>query len=287
MHRAEIRKKFDEIVAFADVEKFLDTPVKHFSSGMYMRLAFAVAAHLEQEIMIVDEVLAVGDAAFQKKCLGKMKDVSQSGRTVLFVSHNMEAISRLCASCLYLVKGRLEMQGETRQIIKAYSEHSKQISAEIDLTPLPRRFEGNGAAKLLRLRCIQNGTAAAWCYEYGTPLEFSVEFSVARPVEEPEIGYAIFSLTGTELVSATTCQEHPIDRLSPGRYVMRMTIPDLFLNPGTYVLALGVATLGRNVDNVVEAAQIEIIPSNQSIQKRLDKIWAPLTPHTVFELARL
>ena len=111
MHRAEIKRKFDEIVAFAEVEKFLDTPVKRYSSGMYVRLAFAVAAHLEPEILIVDEVLAVGDAEFQKKCLGKMEDVSQSGRTVLFVSHNMDAISRLCASCLYLVKGRLEMAG--------------------------------------------------------------------------------------------------------------------------------------------------------------------------------
>ena len=179
------------------------------------------------------------------------------------------------------------MIGETRQVIKAYSEHSKQTSGDIDLTPLPRRFEGNGAGQLLRLRCIQNGTTAAWCYEYGTPLEFSVEFSVAKTLEEPEIGYAIFSLTGTELVSATTYQEHPIERLSPGRYMMRMTIPDFSLNPGTYVLALGIATLGRNVDNIAEAAQIEIIPSNLSIQKGLNKIWAPLTPHTVFELARL
>ena len=209
MHRAEIRRKFDEIVAFAEVEKFLDTPVKRYSSGMYMRLAFAVAAHLEPEILVVDEVLAVGDAQFQKKCLGKMKDVSQSGRTVLFVSHNMDAISRLCASCLYLVKGKLAMIGETRQVIKAYSEHSQQTAGDIDLTPLPRRFEGNGAGQLLRLRCIQNGTAAAWCYEHGTPLEFSVEFSVTRPLEEPEIGYSILSLTGTELAGATTCQESP------------------------------------------------------------------------------
>ncbi len=287
MHRAEIKRKFDEIVAFAEVERFLDTPVKHFSSGMYMRLAFAVAAHLEPEIMIVDEVLAVGDAAFQKKCLGKMKDVSQSGRTVLFVSHNMDAISRLCASCLYLVKGKLAMIGETRQVIKAYSEHSKQTSGDIDLTPLPRRFEGNGAGQLLRLRCIQNGTTAAWCYEYGTPLEFSVEFSVARPIEEPEIGYAIFSLTGTELVSATTCQEHPMERLLPGRYVMRIAIPDLSLNPGAYILALGISNLGRSVDHILEASQIEIMPSKQSIEKELHKIWAFLTPRTVFELNRI
>ncbi len=284
MHRAEIKGKFDEIVAFAEVEKFLDTPVKHFSSGMYMRLAFAVAAHLEQEILIVDEVLAVGDAAFQKKCLGKMNDVSQSGRTILFVSHNMEAITRLCSRCLYLVKGELKLQGETREVIRAYSEHSKQLSGEIDLTPLPRRFEGNGAAQLLRLRSVQNRNTAAWCYEYGTPLEFAVEFSVSRTLEEPEIGYAIFSITGTELVSTTTYQECPLEQLLPGQYSMRITIPDLSLNPGTYVLALGIATSGRSADHILEATQIEILPSQLSIEKGLHKIWSPITPHTIFEL---
>jgi lipopolysaccharide transport system ATP-binding protein len=287
MHRAEIRKKFDEIVAFAEVEKFLDTPVKHYSSGMYMRLAFAVAAHLEPEILVVDEVLAVGDAAFQKKCLGKMQEVGQGGRTVLFVSHNMEAITRLCARCIYLVKGELKMQGETRQVIKAYSEHSKQISEEVDLTTLPRRLEGNGAAKLLRLRSIQNENAAAWCYEYGTPLEFLIEFSVARAIEEPGVGYAIFSSTGTELVSATTFQERTMDRLLPGQYSMRILIPDFALNPGTYMLALGLVALGRNIDHVAEAAQIEILPSSQSIQKGLNEIYAPITPRTIFELKQI
>jgi lipopolysaccharide transport system ATP-binding protein len=287
MHRAEIRKKFDEIVAFAEVEKFLDTPVKHFSSGMYMRLAFAVAAHLEPEILVVDEVLAVGDALFQKKCLGKMKDVSRSGRTVLFVSHNMEAITRLCASCIYLVKGELKMMGETRQVIKAYSEHSKQTTAEIDLTSLPRRFEGTGAAQLLRLRGIQKETSAAWCYEYGTLLEFSVEFSVSSTIEEPEIGYAIFSITGAELIGATTRQEHPLDRLPPGRYMMRIAIPDLYPNPGTYILALGISAAGRSVDHILEAAQIEILPSKQSIKRELHKIWASITPRTIFELNRI
>ena len=206
---------------------------------------------------------------------------------MLFVSHNMDAISRLCASCLYLVKGKLAMIGETRQVIKAYSEHSQQTAGDIDLTPLPRRFEGNGAGQLLRLRCIQNGTAAAWCYEHGTPLEFSVEFSVTRPLEEPEIGYSIFSLTGTELAGATTCQESPITRLTPGRYEMRITIPDLCLNPGAYVLALGIGSLGRSVDHILEASQIEILPSQQSIQRELHKIWAALTPRTVFQLNQL
>jgi len=284
MQRAEIKKKFDEIVSFAEVEKFLDTPVKRYSSGMYMRLAFAVAAHLEPEILVVDEVLAVGDAAFQKKCLGKMQDVSQGGRTVLFVSHNMEAIARLCNSCVYLAKGQLQLQGETREVIKAYTEHAKQLATEIDLTPLPRRFEGNGAARLQRLRSLAEESNGAWCYNYGTPLSFSLEFTVTKTLDEPEIGYAIFSLMGTELFSSTTYQECPMHRLEPGRYAMRVTIPDLFLNPGTYVLALGISTLGRCVDNIGEAAQFEIIPSELAVQKGLNKIYAPVTPRTRFEL---
>ena len=120
MKRAEIERKFDEIVAFAEVEKFIDTPVKHYSSGMYLRLAFAVAAHLEPEILIVDEVLAVGDAAFQKKCLGKMAGVAKEGRTVLFVSHNMPAITRLCERAILLDEGRLLQDGVSHQVVKAY-----------------------------------------------------------------------------------------------------------------------------------------------------------------------
>jgi lipopolysaccharide transport system ATP-binding protein len=287
MASAEIRKKFDEIVAFAEVEKFLDTPVKRYSSGMYMRLAFAVAAHLEPEILVVDEVLAVGDAAFQKKCLGKMQQVGQSGRTVLFVSHNMDAIARLCTKCFYLVKGELKMTGEPREVIKAYSEHSKHISGEVDLTSMPRRFEGTGGARLLRLRSLQNGNIAAWCYEYGAPLEFSLEFSVSSPIEEAEVGYCIFSLTGTELAGTTTYQERALDRLEPGQYSMRITIPEAGLNPGTYVLSVGIATPGRSVDHILEAAQIEILPSKISIDKGLHKVWAAITPRTIFELNRI
>jgi lipopolysaccharide transport system ATP-binding protein len=287
MTRVEIKRKFDEIVAFAEVEKFLDTPVKHYSSGMYMRLAFGVAAHLEPEILIVDEVLAVGDAAFQKKCLGKMQQVGQSGRTVLFVSHNMDAIARLCSKCFYLVKGELQMTGTPRDVIKAYSEHSKQVSGDIDLTRMPRRFEGNGAARLSRLHSLQNGNVAAWCYEYGAPLEFSLEFSVASPIEEPEVGYAVFSMMGTELIGATTYQEHALERLEPGQYEMHITVPGASLNPGTYVLAVGIATHGRSVDHILEAAQVEVIPSKESIDRGLHKVWAAMTPRTVFNLKRL
>ena len=287
MTRAEIKRKFDEIVAFAEVEKFLDTPVKHFSSGMYMRLAFAVAAHLEPEILVVDEVLAVGDAAFQKKCLGKMQDVSRTeGRTVLFVSHNMDAIARLCTKCFYLTRGQLQMTGSPQEAIKAYSEYSKQVSADVDLTPLPRAFESTPDARLLRLRSLQNGNAA-WCFEYGQPLEFSVEFSVATSLENPEIAYQIFSLTGVQLASTNTLQAHRIDRLAPGRYSLNIKLPDFFLNPGNYTLGFSIVVAERNVDNVPGAAQIEILPNARSIEKQLNRIWAPISPHTIFELNRI
>jgi len=120
MTRVEIKRKFDEIVAFAEVEKYLDTPVKRYSSGMYVRLAFAVAAHLEPEILVVDEVLAVGDAAFQKKCLGKMEDVGKEGRTVLFVSHNMSAIQKLCNSCILLQNGKILLDDLPQKVVSAY-----------------------------------------------------------------------------------------------------------------------------------------------------------------------
>lgn len=141
MSRAEIKRKFDEIVAFAEVERFLDTPVKRYSSGMYVRLAFGVAAHLEPEILVVDEVLAVGDMQFQKKCLGKMEDVSKSeGRTVLFVSHNMAAINQLCSKAIFLSDGKLKSMGETHHIVPSYLSQSLVESDFVDLTDFKFRI---------------------------------------------------------------------------------------------------------------------------------------------------
>lgn len=139
MSQSEIRQRFDEIVAFSEVEKFLDTPVKRYSSGMYVRLAFAVAAHLEPEILVVDEVLAVGDAAFQKKCLGKMQDVSRGGRTVLFVSHHMAMIQNLCTRAIYLARGSVQQIGPTDEVVKTYLSHSADLfQAMTDLSQAPR-----------------------------------------------------------------------------------------------------------------------------------------------------
>ncbi|MGH9901699.1 MAG: ABC transporter ATP-binding protein, partial [Pyrinomonadaceae bacterium] len=151
MRKAEIERKFDEIVAFAEVEKFIDTPVKYYSSGMYVRLAFAVAAHLEPEILIVDEVLAVGDAAFQKKCLGKMSDVAKRGRTVLFVSHNMVAVRALCGRALRLHEGCLAEDGPAAQVVSRYLGSGRISQAEVVWAD-PKRAPGN---EVFRIRSVR------------------------------------------------------------------------------------------------------------------------------------
>ena len=180
MTRAEIQRKFDEIVAFAEIEKFLDTPVKRYSSGMYVRLAFAVAAHLEPEILIVDEVLAVGDAQFQKKCLGKMGEVAGAGRTIFFVSHNMGAIGRLCRRCLVLEQGRLRADLEPRAAIALYLDSGmRQQTARVDLMKFPART-GDGSARIVEA-CLrdQRGNLSS-CFSIGDAIQ--VEYTVPEPL---------------------------------------------------------------------------------------------------------
>ncbi len=150
MTRAEVKSKFDEIVDFSEVGKFLDTPVKHYSSGMYMRLAFSIAAHLEPEILVVDEVLAVGDAEFQKKCLGKMSDVSKQGRTILFVSHNINAIGQLCGRCVLLSRGHVKQVGPTASVVEAYVSES-QAGYEFVRAP-----QGGGRPTLVAGRIVSS-----------------------------------------------------------------------------------------------------------------------------------
>jgi lipopolysaccharide transport system ATP-binding protein len=200
MTRKEIRGKFDEIVAFAGVEKFLDTPVKHYSSGMYVRLAFAVAAHLEPEILVVDEVLAVGDAEFQAKCLGKMKDVaSNQGRTVLFVSHNMGAVSQLTTRSIVLSQGRVDFIGPSADAIARYLErHSNCGAVEYDGHTAKRQWEGTGEARISLLRFDRQ----APIFEFGEPLEFILRARAQQPVSCIRISMSVFAADGTIVGSA-------------------------------------------------------------------------------------
>ena len=179
MSRAEIRKKFDEIVAFAEVEKFLDTPVKRYSSGMYVRLAFAVAAHLEPEILIVDEVLAVGDTEFQKKCLGKMESVSRKeGRTVLFVSHNMQAVGSLCSRALLLKSGNIQMAGETKAVVASYlhGEHGSSFQFRVP----ERHLQTNAAARLLEVVVHGNDRKPRMSYSVKENIGITMTYEILR-----------------------------------------------------------------------------------------------------------
>jgi lipopolysaccharide transport system ATP-binding protein len=187
MGKEEIKRKFDEIVAFAEVEKFLDTPVKRYSSGMYVRLAFAVAAHLEPEILIVDEVLAVGDAQFQKKCLGKMEDVSQQqGRTVFFVSHNMAAIQSLCNQIIYLKSGRIKSLGQVEDNIRIYLSEYKYESDKDSMYPI----KVGSSLQLMQFQVNPNPLKS------GESLEFTLEFSCIQKILIKELALLIYSVLG-------------------------------------------------------------------------------------------
>jgi lipopolysaccharide transport system ATP-binding protein len=226
MQRAEIRKKFDEIVAFAEVEKFLDTPVKRYSSGMYVRLAFAVAAHLEPEILIVDEVLAVGDAEFQKKCLGKMQDVSRGGRTVLFVSHNMAAVRHLCGKGIYLVNGSVCGQGPIGEVVDRYLSSGQ---------PGPRsQTRGKHGLELKDFRlCSRDSvlprTSAIFGQDYD--LHFQVHVPVSLHRVSPVI--RIYNSAGV-LVSSICSTEEGIEESPSGTSNWKVRVPSIQLMPGKY-----------------------------------------------------
>jgi lipopolysaccharide transport system ATP-binding protein len=248
MRRAEIGRKFDEIVAFAEVEKFIDTPVKHYSSGMYLRLAFAVAAHLEPEVLIVDEVLAVGDANFQKKCLNKMEDVGAHGRTVLFVSHNMPAVTRLCQRVLLLDEGRLVKDGPAAQVVSAYLKSGLGTTAAREWSRHERRPAGK-VASLLAVRVRASEGRVTDVQDIRRPIQVEMEYEVGLG------GYVLmpwFSFANEEgVVAFTSYDVDPQWRKRPrpaGRYASTVVIPGNFLSEGTMFVTAGLVTQNPEVD---------------------------------------
>jgi lipopolysaccharide transport system ATP-binding protein len=238
MRKAEIDRKFDEIVAFAEIEKFLDTPVKRYSSGMYVRLAFAVAAHLEPEILLVDEVLAVGDAAFQKKCLGKMGDVAKEGRTVLFVSHNMRAITDLCQRCLWINNGKIIQEGAPQQVVLAYLSSGQPERLDGVITP-DMHINATGDVYFRRVALLDRANEPVTTFFFGEPLRILMEYEVCRPVEGMRLIVAIEKLDGT-LVSVLHHTDDPHAYLidaEPGTYSASMEVA-LPLMPGGYSIHL-------------------------------------------------
>src|SRR5271165_840834 len=261
MSRAEIRKKFDEIVAFAEVDKFLDTPVKRYSSGMYVRLAFAVAAHLEPEILIVDEVLAVGDAEFQKKCLGKMNDVSRrDGRTVLFVSHNMAAVTQLTERAILLSHGSIAHSGDCQSVVEFYlAENRGRGVVEFDVRNNRRQYHATGDARIISLRFNRSSPH----FGFNEPLSFCVGIKAERHIARIRANMTVFTREGTPV----GCAEGPeITGLAAGEQrEMRLTLPSFGLSPGSYYCGVSIGrgdhfTGLKDYDILTETLFFDVMP---------------------------
>ena len=242
MRRAEIKRRFDEIVSFAEIEKFIDTPVKRYSSGMYLRLAFAVAAHLEPEILIVDEVLAVGDARFQRKCLNKMQAIGDGGRTVLFVSHDMSAVTRLCPRTILLDGGRVLRDGPSHEVVGAYLNSDLGTTAARewpDLTQAP----GNDVVRLraVRVRTEDGGVTSA--VDIRRPVGVEMEFEVLK---DGHVLVPSYHFTNEQGVLAFIVHDHDaMRRRGPrrvGRYVSTVWVPGNFLAEGTLIVGAAIST---------------------------------------------
>ncbi len=262
MSRKEIDRKFDEIVDFSGVEKFLDTPVKHYSSGMYVRLAFAVAAHLEPEILIVDEVLAVGDAEFQKRCLGKMSEVAKNGRTVLFVSHNLAAISNLCTSAILLDKGLLVLNSDTKDTISLYlHKQYQEQTGDIDLTDVKKAIRRNSLDnsnfKWIRAQVINSKGDLTTTIGLLEPFELVLTGKLDKPTNDLMVGFGVMSRLGFPLFNSHSTDANIEQKFDHGQVVYRVKFDQNYLGPGSYVIDLGAKGTGI-VDWIPEAINLNI-----------------------------
>ncbi len=259
MSKVEIQRKFDEMVAFAEVEKFLDTPVKRYSSGMYVRLAFAVAAHLEPEVLIVDEVLAVGDAAFQKKCLNKMGEVAGEGRTILFVSHNIGALNTLCNEAVYLEKGRVKEVGKAERVLSSYT--AEMFSSNIgDLASL--RVSGHG--KRIRFTDINLASGISQAIVFGQPIIYSLTIHSDTNLDGLSIGSSIFNNEGHCIGSLITEETFSID--ANQSIDLKLRLPNFNLAPGSYYAGLSIGQGGfqdtnrSDLDIVIGKPSFQVVP---------------------------
>lgn len=251
MSKYEIQRKFDEIVAFADVERFLETPVKRYSSGMYVRLAFSVAAHLEPEILVVDEVLAVGDAAFQKKCLGRMKEVSGEGRTILFVSHNMDAVQRLCNKGILLNSGKLIAQGDIQDVTNRYLRTFSEGQAWYDFK---EPASADQAAHIFRMQVEDKDGLPVHEVPIGEHFQIRVFFRAKKPLEDFVTGLGITSLMEQPI---RTSWSAPVT-IEPGTYEALFINDGLHLADGQYKLVLGLTTQNRSIQYIDNAGFLTI-----------------------------
>ena len=273
MRKREIDRKFDEIVAFAELEQFLDTPVKHYSDGMYVRLAFAVATHLEPEILLIDEVLAVGDAAFQKKCLGKMGDVAQGGRTVLFVSHSMAAIASLCQSAILVDAGEVKLAGPAEQVIESYLTSLTHLSARACLRTTTNR-RGTGEVSIVEAAILDRTGEPCSCFQYDDDICF--ELTLERFSESPDLICVVWiqTLTGIPVLHLAS---HDDPSCKPfrvtDRSTMRCVIKRCKLYPGTYVVSLWTGpSHNHDTDFVMDVLQFRV-EQGRLLRRGFDMSW--------------
>ena len=288
MKQAEIKGKFDEIVAFAEVERFLDTPVKHYSSGMYVRLAFAVAAHLEPDVLVVDEVLAVGDVEFQKKCLGKMQSVSEKdGRTVLFVSHNMQAIRQMCERVIYLKQGTVAFSGDPHVAISDYlGQGASAVShSEIDLVTYPRAAATDAAAALLRMRFTDGAGRPVASLQLADSLGVEVDFKALKALRQFNLSMAVVHGEGLRVFSEAYSDQHAMPDLAPGEYTLRFEVPMRFFKMESYFLTLVLVESGRVCDHIDGILMPEIVEENLDIQMECQR-WGVMRVPVVWNTIR-
>jgi lipopolysaccharide transport system ATP-binding protein len=258
MRRSEIAGRFDEIVEFAEVEKFVDTPVKRYSSGMYLRLAFAVAAHLEPEILIVDEVLSVGDVAFQEKCLGRMEEVTGEGRTVLFVSHNLAAVSKLCERSMLLAGGKKVMEGPTGDVIQEYVRTVRRDTG----ARLDERTDRDGSGRI-RFTSVsfEVGEEPADMAICGRDLDILLSYESAdgRPLRNVNMAVAIYTVLGELMLHLYTANTGTILRELPAKGSVRCRVPHCPLPPGRYVMNISTDVGGEILDWIQRASELTVV----------------------------
>src|ERR1051325_8634924 len=280
MRKADIDRKFDAIVAFAEVEKFLDTPVKHYSSGMYMRLAFAVAAHLEAEILMIDEVLAVGDAAFQQKSMGKMGDVATQGRTVLLVSHNMTAIRQLCSRAILIDHGRIVKNSTTGDVLQAYGDIIGKKRALEEDNLADRLDRTNGAARFVRFELVDESGKSRVKFNMGETIRIDSCIRVYQPIPNLLLYIEIrYGLTG-EVVS--TIAEVVVPRpVNPSEtFHVEIELPNVAIRPGGYAFSAGIADTSYQkvfdvIDENVSLPWMEISSDDPDVHRTIGYFTVP------------
>ena len=257
MKHREIQRKFDEIVGFSEVEPFIDTPVKFYSSGMYLRLAFAVAAHLETEILLVDEVLAVGDIAFQKKCLGKMSEVADAGRTVIFISHNMAAVTQLCSRIIWLDHGKIRASGQPDQLTAEYSRRPIEEAQPIKLENAART--GSGKVRFSSIRAVDE--KAQDCNVFGMGESLTLELEAYSPIiTRLHISVIIEDFFGRHILYAVSQDDNFESVPRNNLFHIRIIFPDLMLYPGDYNIAIACEYENEICDRIQNALSFHIEP---------------------------